>query len=266
MNVSHQVILPAKKGAMPSFIWDRDPSEAYSEPYEYPAQEQFVREAIALLDALKSQFSLRDGLFRRDELSREKSVWMLEVDALEALADAIVLIGEKKHRMASRLFRDALETQDLAFYFAKAGPVADGDLKRWYGDDVIPHRVAREFVKSVHGNARWEALRELYGALSKYTHRTYSAVGKSYVLGRNEVIFYDGFRGGGTSLVLPHVISFSYAVLAMLIRRFMEVAVITGQISQETADQIWSQSMEPEPVPRRFVRVIRPEDVPEDLN
>ena len=30
---------------MPSLIWNRDPQEAYSNPYEYPAQEQFIKES-----------------------------------------------------------------------------------------------------------------------------------------------------------------------------------------------------------------------------
>ena len=27
---------------MPSFVWDREPSEAYAEPYEYDGQAQFA--------------------------------------------------------------------------------------------------------------------------------------------------------------------------------------------------------------------------------
>ena len=37
---------------MPSFVWDREPSEAYAEPYEYDGQAQFAREAATVLERL----------------------------------------------------------------------------------------------------------------------------------------------------------------------------------------------------------------------
>jgi hypothetical protein len=239
---------------MPSFVWQREPQEAFSNPYEYAAQEQFVREATSLLDLLHVHFAKKDRRFHRDDVSVEKAVWMLQVDSLEALKDALVLTEEKRHRMACRLFRDALETQDLSFYFATAGEQSNSRLHDWFADEVVPHRIAREYVKSVHGTDRWEALRDLYGALSKYTHRTYHALGKSYILGQGDILVYDGFREG-TSLVLPHVVSFSYAVLAMLIDRFIEIALATGELPRERVDSLRATCLERDSAPRRFVPV-----------
>ena len=236
---------------MPSFVWNRDPQEAYSEPYEYPGQEQFAREAKSVMRFLLEHYATKDGAFTRDDVSCEKAVWMLQVDSLETLDDCLTYILDKRHRIAARLFRDALETQDVSWYFAGGGGGVDSHLKKWFQNEVIPHKVAREFIKSVHGTQRFEKLRSLYGGLSKYTHRTYRALAMSYVLASGERLVYDGFRDS-SSLVLPHAISFCYAVLAMLINRFIEVAIVTQQFTNQKAEQCWARCLEPDAVPRRF--------------
>jgi hypothetical protein len=83
----------------------------------------------------------------------------------------------------------------------------------------------------------------------------------SYILARDDLFVYDGFRKDGTSLVVPHVISLSYAVLAMLTRRFLEVAVLTAQLTRQRADEMWSDSLESESIPRRFAAVAIPLDL-----
>ena len=47
---------------MPSIVWGRDPQEAFEEPYEYCAQEQFVGEADALLRRLYGLLNSEDRL------------------------------------------------------------------------------------------------------------------------------------------------------------------------------------------------------------
>lgn len=42
---------------MPSFVWDRDTEEAWSEPYEYGGQEQFHREAYKVLSLIKLHYA-----------------------------------------------------------------------------------------------------------------------------------------------------------------------------------------------------------------
>ena len=66
---------------MTSFIWKRDPEEAYANPYEYEAQKQFVREASSLLDKYHDYISANTKRFQRDDTSKEKAIWMLHVDA-----------------------------------------------------------------------------------------------------------------------------------------------------------------------------------------
>lgn len=239
---------------MSSFVWERKTDEASLNPYEYDAQEQFSREAKQVLKHLKEHYSKRNRTFTRDEKSVEKAVWLLQVDGLEALSDSLLMLDEKKHRIAARLFRDAVETLDISAYFFLGGETARKDLDKWYENEVVPHRRFREFIKKNHGDKKAENLASLYGDLSKYTHRTYKAIGASYILGRDDLLVYDGFRESDT-LVLPHVISFSYALIAALIKWFSEIAERTQQIDKQIIDIIWSQSLEADIAPRRFASV-----------
>ncbi|MFB2802635.1 hypothetical protein [Shewanella seohaensis] len=236
---------------MPSFVWDRDTEDAWNEPYEYEGQEQFHREAKKVVGYLKEHYSLKDMHFDRDEETLDKAVWLMQTDALEAIVDSLTLTEEKRHRIAARLFRDAVETMDISAYFYLAGDQAKKDLKKWYKNEVIPHRVFRAFIREQECKDKAKDLGSLYSDLSKYTHRTHNAITKSYILGRGNKIAYDGFADNDIR-VLPHVISFSYAVIAALIKRFITVAVSTDQLSIEQSSTIWSESLESETVSRRF--------------
>lgn len=237
---------------MPSFVWERDPSEAYQEPYEYGGQEQFAREATALVARLKSIYEISNPSFEVDDQSSARAVWMLQVDALSALSDVISLLEEKRFRVASRLFRDVVETLDASYYFALAGEASEENLRKWYSNEVISHRVFREFVRRHHGPEQAEHLRSLYSDLSKYTHRTFRTLSMSYLLGHDDTAVYDGFRGNERFYVLPHVISFAYAVLAGLVKRFVRFAVDTQHITEQEAINLWESCLEKETVPRRF--------------
>lgn len=237
---------------MPSFVWNREPSEAFSEPYEYDGQEQFAREATAVLAELNSHYARLNQTYKLSEETLLKAVWMLQVDALGALTDALALTAEKQHRLVSRLFRDIIETMDASLYFFHGGDRAQANLIKWYRNEVIPHRVFREFIKTHHGNERFERLRSVYGDFSKYTHRTYRALLMSYIHGSDDRVIYDGFNYAHKGYVLPHVLSFSYAIIAMLIKRFVVFATATEQLSEEEAQEVWAKCLESETVPRRF--------------
>ena len=236
---------------MPSFVWNRDVEDAWQEPYEYEGQEQFHREAEKLLHLVKTSYAEKDMFFDRDEKTLEKALWLIQVDALEALIDSLVLTQEKRHRVASRLFRDAVETMDISAYFHLAGEKAKNDIEKWYENEVIPHKRFRAFIKDYECPDKAKDLSTLYSDLSKYTHRTYNAITKSYILGRENKIAYDGFSKTGHR-VLPHVISVSYAIIAALIKRFLTIAEYTQQIGSDQIKEIWSLSLEEETVPRRF--------------
>ena len=51
---------------------------------------------------------------------------------------------------------------------------------------------------------------------------------------------------------MPHVISFSYAAIGALIKRFMMIAINTNEITVDESQKIWDQSLENETIPRRF--------------
>src|SRR5665647_1495015 len=101
---------------MASIIWDRDPQEAINNPYEYNAQKQFYREAIALTDKLGKK--LRDDFkYALADRSLAKATWMLQTDSLFAFRDCVIMLDQKRHRIVGRLLRDILETVHLIEYF-----------------------------------------------------------------------------------------------------------------------------------------------------
>ena len=102
---------------MPSIVWGRNPREAYRNPYEYKAQDQFVREAEKIINKLFSELLKYAMKFKRDDTSIKKAIWMLQIDAVDSLQDFLILMKQKNHRVAGRLFRDVMETLDLAAFF-----------------------------------------------------------------------------------------------------------------------------------------------------
>ena len=234
---------------MASFVWGRDPEEAYVNPYEYDAQKQFVTEARSVLDAYHAELVSRR--FTGADKSLDKALWMLFLDSLDALRDCLDCIEAKKHRLAGRLFRDAMETMDLAEYFASSSDKAKRHLEKWYENEVIEHSIAREALKLLRGEVAFENRRQRHRELSKFTHRTYRALLKSYSLGANDWAVYDGLRGT-TDLVLPHTIAAYMAILADRILDFMERITRSGVIDQNINGDIWAKCLKEETVPRRF--------------
>ena len=238
---------------MPSFVWFRDPAEAHANPYEHPAQAQFAREAKVVLDKLADLLNRYTMRFHRDDKSSEKAIWFLQTDAVDALRDALDMIGAKKHRISGRLFRDVLETLNLAAYFHSDSDDARADLRRWYEDDVIPHKRYREFIANTVGPAAKEESVRMHRNFSKFTHRTYRALSQSYSLGGGDLLVYEGFTKTDL-LVLPSTIAEHYAGLASFIWLALEELPRRGLVSEEEVKEALASTFEAEVVPRRFVR------------
>ena len=236
---------------MPSFVWYRHPEEAYQNPYEYDAQRQFSREAHRFLDSLYTELNSEVMRFGADEQSLEKALWMLEIDALDCLRDALELVNNKRHRPAGRLFRDAVETMDLARYFSSQTAKSKVSLADWYNNKVIPHRVYREFLKKQISEKRAEDRRRYYYELSTFTHRTYRALLKSYSLAGDRLV-YDGSSSSGHR-ILPQTVSAYYAILGDLILQLSRVLSETKLLTKELVQSAWEQSVEEQSVPRRFL-------------
>lgn len=237
---------------MASFVWGRDPQEAFDNPYEYEAQEQFEREAKAFLLKMFELLNSYNMKFSRDDVGLTKATWMLLVDLIDSLYECLALIEEKRHRIAARLFRDVVETMDLLKLFHCGTDKASGELEKWYKNEVISHGEARKILKDTEGESSALARRDYYRQLSKFTHRTYRALSDSYVLGAGNMLVHDS-HSPSKPLVLPQTISAYYAVLGDLIIQVSKIASLGGLIEESYINEAWSIVLGEESVPRRFV-------------
>lgn len=244
---------------MPSQIWGRDPQEAFEQPYEYEVQKQFAREADVLLAEMYKTLNSDRFSYNVEDRSVEKAVWLLAMDALDSLRDCLKALGEKEHRIAGKLFRDVMESMDLAMYFYSKTPKSGTFLQKWYEDEVVPHREYRNYVRQEEGDEAAKLLAKHYSSLSRFTHRSHRAILEGYVRNREGRLFHD--RTGeikGTSdeaaklLVLPQTIASYYAVLANLVLEYSADLLELNLVSQEKIQDTFDVALETETVPRRF--------------
>src|SRR6266446_2414524 len=235
---------------MPSIVWGRHPQEAYDNPYEYDAQEQFLREAKKLLEDLNVRLDFYTLQYHRDDTSLEKATWMLSLDLIDALSECAELLSEKRHRTAARLFRDCVETIDLLKVLHSATPRATKALERWYLNETIPHRESRAYLLEVEGEAAAKQRKAFFDELSKFTHRTYRALNHSFSLGRDDLLVHDSHSM--RLLVLPQTIASYLAVLSDLILQAMQCLSDTKILPIEHLTYALATSLEDHTVPRRF--------------
>jgi hypothetical protein len=235
---------------MASIFWGRDPQDAYDNPYEYDEQDQFVREARELLSQIQVVLDHFTMEYHKDDFSLGKATWMLAVDLNDSLLESIQLLEEKRHRIAFRLFRDAVETIDILQVLHSKTPRAQKALQRWYENETIPHRESRMHIELHEGKDAAEKRREYYTQLSKFTHRTYRALLKSYSLGRDDMLVHDSrFM---RMLAPPETIATGLAVLADLIIQATECLKQCGALTPEEVANAWLVAIELHIVPRRF--------------
>ncbi len=237
---------------MASFVWKRDPQEANDNPYEYPAQEQYVREATAALAWLTGRVNPRELRFEVNDTTPEKALWMLRADTLDTLSEALQLITEKRHRPAGRLFRDALETADLAYVIAADPAYGAQLLVKWYENEPIPHGKLRAWMKK-RSPALEQDRRKHYTELARFTHRTYRSLLKSYSVGGGNRLVHDGSSKLGT-LVLPHTLAAYYCIHAELLLIFVKQLCAVGVLTPEDEAALWKSALEEQGVPRCAVR------------
>ena len=247
---------------MASQVWDRDPLEAYDNPFEYEIQAQFVREAdavfarcYALLHAGRHRHSVGDR-------SASKAVWMLHADALDSLRDALDALERKRHRVAGKLFRNVQEDLDLAAYFNVQSPDSIADLERWYEDEIVLHGKSREHVRKAMGPDAAHAKRDLHRSMSRFVHRSYIAILDGYSLGAEGRLVHDGLGEtvgddpSSTLLVLPRTISYYFAFLAAFTKFFLKELADRATVEGEELGKIVEASLEKDTAKRRFA--IRP--------
>ena len=240
---------------MPSLVWIQDPDDAHANPYEYEVQDQFYREAARYLDHLYKGLDRYILKFHRDDRSAEKAIWMLQIDAVDALRDCLETLQSKRHRLTSRLFRDVIESLDLAAYFASRVEASTHDLSSWYQDEVVPNRKYRAFLSRMGAEAESKDKARRYSSLSRFTHRTYRALLQSYSLGRDDRLVYDSHS---PILVLPATVSLYCVVLAQLVVDATKALTSGGLISPEEAYAAWIDSIEEDAIPFRFMHRVLP--------
>jgi len=245
---------------MPSHVWGRDPQEAFEEPYEYGVQEQFCREAEQLFARIYRILNTESHRYPLDDRSHGKAVWLLAMDALDSLRDCLKSLTRKEHRLAGKLFRDIVESVDLAAYFHSATKESESPLQKWYDDQIIPHRKYRDYVKKAQGKPAAENLAKHYQSLSRFTHRSYRAILDGYIRGKNDSLVHDGTgelygtsNGAEKFLVLPQTLASYHAVLANLALNYTAELVILGLASNNEVREAFATSFEAEAIPKRFL-------------
>ncbi len=214
-----------KQGAVPSPFWFMTPQDGYDAAYDYRAQRAFMDEALRAIDNLIEAYQTNDMRFHRDDVSAEKAVWMLHMDALDGLRECLVLLRENRHTVASRLFRDIVETLDLASYFHSGTPRSVRDLAKWYQDKFVAHSRVRDQMGTQKGQQAKRRKAKEYSWLSKFTHRTYMVLRKAYCVGAGDKLWFDWRlrKHGGVSL--PQTVAQYLATLGSLVRDFVCKAV-----------------------------------------
>jgi hypothetical protein len=231
---------------MASIIWDREPQEAIKNPYEYNAQKQFHREAIALTDKIAKRLC-NDFKYTFQDRSLEKATWMLQTDSLFAFRDAVILLEQKKHRVVGRLLRDILESVHLVEYFNSQTEKAEKSLNKWFDDELIMHSEFRELVKKREGKDMSELKKNQHRIFSKFTHRSYKILLYGYALGSNDRIFYD------EEWTLPQSVAMYYAFLGHFGQFVMNNLRQFGNLTSNEIDEFWNNSMEKEQIPRGYL-------------
>ena len=173
-------------------IWKQETDKSRECQYDYDAVKLFIKEALSLLADLEKAYAGWNFKFHQDDRSATKAVWMLDMECIETLADAVDLLAAKKHRVAGKLLRFALEAADLSALFWAEGDCGS-NLKKWYQEEVILHRTYREFLRKKGRNADNAKRKEWYSVLSKWTHHTHYAINNSYFHGGAGYIAHDGY-------------------------------------------------------------------------
>jgi hypothetical protein len=226
-------------------------------PYEYQAQEQFSAEATRVLSWLEQRLNPQERRFSVGELSLPKALWMLRTDVIDGLRESLVLIDERRHRPAARLFRDSLEGMDLAFALASDLDFAAKWLPQWYENRSPPHAAIRKWLETSKGKAEAQFRYAYYDQLSKFAHRTYRALLKGYSVGGGDLLVHDRWSPSNL-LVLPQTIAAYYAILAELIQLFIAQLVEVNAVSPGAIGNMWEACLDDHAVPRRFIPSLRP--------
>lgn len=74
------------------------------------------------------------------------------MDALDSLREGLASLERKEHRIAGKLFRDVLESMDLAAYFSAPDEKCSKAMSKWYRDEYVSHGEYRKYFRKSHGD------------------------------------------------------------------------------------------------------------------
>ena len=127
-----------------SKIWYQVLDYVVKNPYDYENQKIFIKESKSLLNRVYKLYDSYQLKFHLDNKSIEKCVWMLQIDALDTLRDCLYLVEKKKHKLVGKMFRDVVETLDIAHLIKEK---QDKYLAKWYDNKIIRHSEYREYLE-----------------------------------------------------------------------------------------------------------------------
>ena len=200
-----------------SRFWHQALDDVVKNPYDYENQILFIKESKSLLNRIYKLYDSYQLKFHLDNKSLEKCVWMLQIDALDTLRDCLYLVEKKKHRLIGKMFRDVVETLDVAHLIKEK---QDKYLVKWYDNEIILHCEYRKYLEKNGKIKEKEASKRFYKNLSGWTHHTYFTLKNSYSLGRDDMLVYDSHCS--KILVLPQTISQYLWMLNILIKKFID--------------------------------------------
>jgi len=241
---------------MASIYWDRDSQEAIDQPYEYPAEEQFVREAKNLIKKLQELLPEKKRFFINDR-TLQKATWMLQVDVLFAFKDCIDVMDLKKHRLVGPLIRIMYENLHQVEYLNSGDAKATKALSKWFNNESPSHFDYREYIKKTKSKALSEFLKREYAAFSKLTHRTYRSLLYNYGVGADSLnentgkmesfIWYD------EEWPLRQSISMFYAIIGTFGTLMTTNFKTYGILTEQEVNEAWNSSMEEIQIPRGYL-------------
>jgi hypothetical protein len=242
---------------MASIIWQRDSQEAIDNPYQYPAEEQFVREAKNLISNLEEKILNKKDFFLFDR-SLEKATWMLQIDILFAFKDSIDVMGLKKHRLVGPLIRIIYENLHQVEYLNNGTEKTKKELQDWFNDKSPRHFNNRQYIKETKSSELSDFLKRQYEAYSKLTHRTYKSLLYNYARGggkniENSPIEIDYQIWYDEGWPLRQSISMFYAILGLFGKLMVSNFKTYGILTKEEVDEAWNTSMEKKPIPFGYI-------------
>lgn len=237
---------------MASIIWDRDSQEAINNPYEYLAEEQFVRESKCLIDKLE-KLILNKKNFYQNEKSLEKATWMLQVDVLFAFKDSIEVLDLKKHRLVGPLIRLMYENLHQIEYLNSSSKAAPKALSDWFENHSPSHNEYRNHIRNTKNKEHAELIKSQYAAYSKLTHRTYKSLLYNYALGAKSEEMDDHRIWYDEICPLRQSISMFYAIIGLFGKEIVQNFKQFGILTEAEVDDAWNNSIEVKQIPRGYI-------------